>query len=249
MKYLITTLIFSQFLFGSLKAQKISSEAKEYFFEIAFGTEFSIGNALIKKWAGPIKIAVLGQKLPYMEKELDKVILEINELIKVTEDLSEKEEVVDFTNIGSHIMKIVTQSVFIERVNQSKDANFIVFLGSDDDYVAQIQKNAKELVKTNRGLFYVYYNAKNEIYRGSMYVDTDFLQDENAEKHILREEITQALGLMNDSYDYEESMFYQGWTTTTSYTEIDKELIKILYSPKIKSYMTTEEVKKILKQL
>jgi hypothetical protein len=64
-----------------------------------------------------------------------------------------------------------------------------------------------------------------------MYVDverTSFNYD--AQKHLLREELTQSLGLLNDSWKYPESIFYQGWTTTTEFTEMDKRLIDLIYN-------------------
>jgi hypothetical protein len=42
-------------------------------------------------------------------------------------------------------------------------------------------------------------------------------------------ELTQSLGLLNESWKYPESIFYQGWTTTTSFSKIDKRLIDLLY--------------------
>ena len=48
-------------------------------------------------------------------------------------------------------------------------------------------------------------------------------------KHLLREELTQSLGFFNDSWLYPESIFYQGWTDVTEYSEMDKEIIKMLY--------------------
>jgi hypothetical protein len=63
-----------------------------------------------------------------------------------------------------------------------------------------------------------------------MYVDIKRTKRDDAQKHLLREELTQALGLSNDSYDYPESIFYQGWTETTEYTELDKDVIRMMYN-------------------
>jgi hypothetical protein len=72
---------------------------------------------------------------------------------------------------------------------------------------------------------------EEEVAEGLMYVDvTRASNDENAQKHLLREELTQSLGLFNDSYKYDNSIFYQGWTTTTEYDPIDRELIDMLYN-------------------
>ena len=49
-------------------------------------------------------------------------------------------------------------------------------------------------------------------------------------KHAIIEEITQSLGLAHDSYTYEDSMFYEGYTTTQQLSKMDKEVIKMLYT-------------------
>jgi hypothetical protein len=54
--------------------------------------------------------------------------------------------------------------------------------------------------------------------------------DTEAQRSILREEITQSLGLCNDSWKYKNSVFYQGWGTVTEYSDLDKEIIQMLYN-------------------
>lgn len=51
--------------------------------------------------------------------------------------------------------------------------------------------------------------------------------------HLIREELTQTLGLMKDSFRYRDSIFFQGWTDSNAYTEIDKAVIRLLYRPEI----------------
>lgn len=64
-----------------------------------------------------------------------------------------------------------------------------------------------------------------------MYVDI-FRANETEQKHLLREELTQSLGLGKDSPWYSDSIFQQTFSTkTTEYAEIDKELIRLLYHP------------------
>lgn len=60
-------------------------------------------------------------------------------------------------------------------------------------------------------------------------VDT-YRANEGEQKHLLREELTQSLGLFNDSPKYRESIFYDGWTTTTEYSDLDREPIQMLYN-------------------
>ena len=49
------------------------------------------------------------------------------------------------------------------------------------------------------------------------------------QKHVIREEITQSLGFINDSYEYPESIFYQGFSENDFFSEMDKKIIRLLY--------------------
>jgi len=77
--------------------------------------------------------------------------------------------------------------------------------------------------KDNWGYFRVYYNKQAII-----------LLNENLtyprRSHILREELTQSLGLCNDTYDYPFSIFYKGYSNVTEYSALDKKLIQLLYN-------------------
>ena len=52
--------------------------------------------------------------------------------------------------------------------------------------------------------------------------------------------------MMNDSYEYKDSIFYQDWTDTVSYSDIDRVVIRILYDPRIKLGMTMDEVDDVI---
>lgn len=65
-------------------------------------------------------------------------------------------------------------------------------------------------------------------------------QDERS--HLIREELTQALGLMNDSDRYPDSIFYGPWTQTTQYSDLDAAIIGLLYHPTVQPGMTATDV-------
>lgn len=67
--------------------------------------------------------------------------------------------------------------------------------------------------------------------------------------HIIREEVTQMMGLFRDSWRYPNSIFYQGHSTTTHYTRIDEALIRMLYEPEVRPGMSGEEAGTVLKFL
>lgn len=64
--------------------------------------------------------------------------------------------------------------------------------------------------------------------------------------HLIREELTQSMGLMRDSYRYRDSIFYQGWTSVTDYSEMDRAIISMLYRSDIRPGMTQTQVASVL---
>ena len=81
-----------------------------------------------------------------------------------------------------------------------------------------------------------------------MYVDI-FRANIEAQKHLLREELTQSLGLARDSPEYTESIFQSSWTTTTEFAAIDKELIRLLYHPDMVIGLTANQVDDVLAEI
>jgi len=98
---------------------------------------------------------------------------------------------------------------------------------------------------------YGYFNCKwsnNVIYECDICIATDDVLLQEERSHMIREELTQSLGLMNDSLGYRDSIFYEEWTYTQKYLEIDKKMIEILYSDKIKPGMVKQEVESVLRK-
>jgi hypothetical protein len=106
--------------------------------------------------------------------------------------------------------------------------------------VKDMSKYEPEYVEGNWGFFYLWWNGNKEIYRANVLIGSDE-PNQTQRNHLIREEVTQSLGLINDSWKYEESIFYQGWTEVQEYAEIDEKLIYMLYSDEIKPGMTRKE--------
>lgn len=98
----------------------------------------------------------------------------------------------------------------------------------------------------NYGFFWYWWNNNYEITRGRVLISTTGMT-QRQRNHIIREEVTQLLGMAQDSYQYPESIFYQGWTETINYADIDKAVIRMLYQPSIRPGMTQESVIELLK--
>jgi len=129
----------------------------------------------------------------------------------------------------------------IEMVIVEQNANVELHFAEEDDF-ASIETN---YVPVNYGFFWSYWNGNDELERSRILVSTDEITQ--AERsHLIREEVTQVLGLMIDSNKYEESIFFEDWTETNSYAEIDKSVIEMLYREDIQPGMTAKEVVEVL---
>jgi hypothetical protein len=193
----------------------------DYFVEIALGFEFGTASAVTRKWMHEIRIYVGGNKTTEMMTELNRVIGELEEL---------------------------SENLKLRIVSDTLESNYYIFFGSGMEFANRFPP-AQANVASNWGLFYVYFNSLNEITRGVMYVDIERTTDANARKHLLREELTQSLGLAKDSYAYPESIFYQPWSTVTEFAPIDRDLIRLLYHEDMPTGIFEPEVREILEVL
>ena len=192
-----------------------------YFKEIALGLEFGSSSELTRKWCSEMKIFIGGDTNPNLLDELNKIIGEI-------EDLS-------------------TDDFSIEIVSDSAKSNYYLYFGKGEDY-ANLFPSQSSYVNSNWGLFSIWWNSVNCLNRGHMYVDI-YRADDKGQKHLLREELTQSLGLAKDSNKYQNSIFQSSWTTTTSFSQIDKDVIRLLYHPEMQNGLKESEVDVLLRSI
>ena len=96
---------------------------------------------------------------------------------------------------------------------------------------------------------YGYFTCKwrnNLIYEGNICIATDDIITQEERSHLIREMVTRALGLMNVSNKYPDSIFYKDWSRTQQFSEIDKIVIQTLYSDLISPGMSEEDISKII---
>ena len=89
------------------------------------------------------------------------------------------------------------------------------------------------------GYVSVWYNNKNVINKSKILISSQ-LKNKRKE-HVIREELTQSLGILKDSYLYKNSIFYQGHSNKTRFSKEDKNVIKTLYNRDILPGMNREE--------
>lgn len=128
----------------------------------------------------------------------------------------------ELNDVVSDLNSII-KTINIEVVSNPKDANLFLFLGSRSQFLSAHPdiSNLPDCL----GFFCTYYNE------AKTFVDLDGTSGRTEfQRHILREEITQSLGLFNDSETYDNSIFYDGYNGVTEYSQIDREIIDMLYN-------------------
>jgi len=132
----------------------------------------------------------------------------------------------------------LVDSIEVKIVNQ--DPNLKIYFVP----VSQFPKYEPNYTPSNYGFCWVGWK-KDVIHESRVLISTvGITQKERS--HLIREELTQCMGLMRDSDKYTESIFYSGWTDSTKYTEMDKALIRILYSPEIRPGMNELQLREVL---
>jgi hypothetical protein len=203
-------LVVLSILFISISS--FSQNVLDYYKEIAYKAEYTVNNDTSsfhpRRWKKDIKIFVKGAPDSIVCSELYKVVSELNSLI---------------------------ETIDIKITDNESEANLIAFFGWFLEY-DKLEPNAVRFTGGNHGLACVYPGADNDLIRGSFYVDVvrcNWFPEEQAvilKKHLVREELTQSLGLLNDSMKYPESIFYQGFSYPTEFSKLDIEIIKMHYN-------------------
>ncbi len=228
-KYLSLILVFLSFLSSCSKNDEkpfseltdYDREVIHYFKEIALGFEFGNASEITRKWKTGMKIFVGGEVTKELADELERIEIEINLLSR--------------------------DGFTMETVQDSAQSDFYIYLGSGEKY-AEIYPSQTDYIKSNWGLFTVSWKNQSQLISGHMYVDI-YRAGPTAQKHLLREELTQSLGLARDSYLYPESIFQAEWTTTTEYAKIDRDLIRLLYHPDMKTGLNAVQVEDVLTKI
>ena len=182
---------------------RYDDETNTYFKEIALELEYS---DLVKtepiRWTEDMHIFLEENATPLIRNELNRIVSELNELIDPIE---------------------------ISIVKNKSEANCHIYFDDVNGFLKNISEANREKTKERLSVNCGYFSSGNN--NAYLHIDLAKIDDDtDAQKHLLREELTQSLGLFNDSWSYPESMFYQGWTHTTDYAEIDKRLIDLLYN-------------------
>jgi len=191
-----------------------------YLIEIAYGREFSQDATKLLRWEENIRIH-LEVEGDY-ENEIQEAFLEI---------------------VGE--LNSLTPSISI--VPESRNPNYNVYVGPRSELSKINSYFFVDSINT-QGLVQVWKNPNND---SAQFARAMVINDSSGSirfqeiRNILQEEITQGLGLLNDSYKYPESIFYELQGSNDLISQLDRKIIYMMYSENLKAGFTESETRAI----
>lgn len=192
--------------------------------EVAGSGEFDHDNdGFVKKWKDPIHIYVdyEGEPNPAVLDTLDRVVMQLNSL------------------------KLLPEITYSTDENEAYNIH-LLFAPLDE-----LTYRMPDAPPGNWGFFNYWWKTGADLYeinRANVGVATDVNLEVHM-IHLLQEELIQSLGLINDSYEYRDSIYCQDWGHIQAPSEIDWLLIEMHYRPEITPGMPMDQALDILRGL
>lgn len=201
----------------------------EYFKEIALNTEYDDNPERVIKWRRPMSLFV------YKEK-----------------DCEEQMEVV--RNTITKINDLASDGFRINLTDDLAKSNALLYL-CKKDRVEELAPKFYELlddglVADYTGMTYVEFKLSTfVITKALIFIDKEATIDE--QKSAIVEEVTQSIGLMNDSNKYSDSVFYENGDgiENINYSQMDRDIISLLYSDSMKPGFRNKSVEIVIKKI
>ena len=212
------------------KDHELSEYDKElinYFNEVALNAEFDDTSDRIIKWTEPMSLYII------KDGEFDTQI----SIIK---------------NTISKINNLTKGEFKIQLVDNYLKSNAVFFLLEKDKVELLVPSFFEGIEEESAGLTVIEYDSENyEIKYAKIFIDIN--EPLESQESIILEELTQSIGLMNDSEKYANSIFYQNKAldsiNTMEYSKMDIDIIKMLYHPKMKPGLNFKKAEKVIKQI
>ena len=201
-------------------------EIYDYFLETALKSEYGYHPKRVIKWTNPMKMFI-SQKEKYKTQ------------VSIIKETIEK------------INNLVSDGFRIELTESANKSNTIIYL-ANKERINELRKTfLKEFDVDFVGLADVEFDLSSfNILKARIFIDTDEKLEE--QKATILEEITQSIGLLNDSEIYPDSTFFQNKLHDIqkfhNHSDIDKEIIKLLYSTRMKPGLDSKDVKKVFRR-
>jgi len=176
--------------------------------EVVLGTEFGNAEKVVARWADAPSISIFNAD-DKQQRAVERALDDIDSVLRLTpiKKLRRMEANRTDANIEVHFLPLAAFGRF------GKNHNF-------------------NYVEGNWGYFHLFWNGRNEITKAYVLLATDKLRDRNL-NHFALEEITQSLGLANDSGKFADSIFYgvEGdGGSAQKLSESDRKLLRFVYT-------------------
>ena len=178
------------FLLTVLSSHALGQSSKKvwrWIDQVCSGPEFGT-TAVSAKWGSSPSLSVFGANRE-QHRIVEDVVSELNEVLQETP-----------------LKKI-------RLLEPNKSAGIRVYFAPIRKFPDLAKKHNFEYVRGNQGYFYVFWSGGYRINRAYVLLASDKLHGARL-KHFALEEITQSLGLMNDSSAFSDSIFYSGSSST-----------------------------------
>jgi hypothetical protein len=200
---------------------------KRAFYEVVLKSEFDIGVRPLAKWSHPVQIYVV-HDVPDKALHLDLLKLHLQQLSRLT-------------NLPFSFVK------------QREQANFVIYFTRQNKWKSIVrQEMGEKSAKNTAGSVCMFgigvSRIDNSISRAVVIIPVDQAREQGKLVSCIVEEVTQALGLANDSEQAYPSVFNDK-TPENYLSPLDIILTRLLYEPAITSGMTKNELDPILNRL
>ena len=207
-----------------------SHAAVNYFSEIGFGSEYgeNQGQNVIVKWGSGMSVYI-SHANPEDASEARKITDELAQLTGLS---------INFTN------QPLTEESF------PHNTIHISYTTQDEFHQLCGKERYEKIVKLHgeqKGFFCNDWDDVSYVITRAHVLIDNTIQNQNQRNHLLREELTQSFGIMKDSNSYTDSVFHASYSyAPTEFSELDKQVIQILYDKKISPGMTLNQVEQAL---
>ncbi|MEZ4226500.1 MAG: DUF2927 domain-containing protein [Polyangiaceae bacterium] len=192
---------------GGAAAAPAREDVRAWVKEVTLGPEFGGSGKVCSRWATSPTLSVMQG------------------------DASVRQDLVDLVPILNGLL--ANSGTQLELVTDQNDAADIkVYYAPLASFDSIAANNGFPYVQGNWGYFYTFWNGAHEITRGYVMLATDKLSGDTL-RHFTFEEVTQVLGLSNDSAYFADSIFYANGANGGSATELsalDEQLVTFFYS-------------------
>lgn len=217
-----------------------------YFLEVAMGSEYGGSSASVRRWEEDICIQLNFPEAENISRQAENDVRETVE--DVVEDINDS-----LTDLQDELTSIVDDLDDDDLTQQFEvwEPIEVAIAGTRNGcshpnlefYYVQAENFQTYNPNARRGQVghvWTWWN-QNRINRAKILVASNYLTEDQRD-HVIREEITQSLGILKDSWEHDDSIFYQGWTSTTEFADVDIAVIQMLYHPAIRVGMSSRDV-------